>query len=200
MGLKLPPAYVNTPAWDVYNLALPDSIFRTLAMLHGLAWQTKGEHTPPTTILELATLRGLRERQMYTHLGQLKALHRIRVENLGRGLIVIYPLRWEPGTALPSDDQSSLTEAEIAELTETDKPPGQITAKNCSSTAKNCSKQHVVVDSDSTDSESDSNSKQQQEHHDFTAKNCRPRRGQGADARRSPAYSSFSMVHCSGCW
>jgi hypothetical protein len=178
MGLKLPPQFVNTPAADVFNMDLPDPVYRTLAVLHGLAWQTKGERTPPTTVLELATLRGLQERQMYNHLRALKELRRIRVENLGQGRIVIYPLRWEPGTALPPDEASSLTEAEIAELTETDKPPGQITAKNCSSTAtnystaKNCSKQHVVVDSDSTESESDSDSKQQHEQHDFTAKNC----------------------------
>jgi hypothetical protein len=184
MGLKLPPEFVNTPAHDVFNMALPDSVYRTLAVLHGLAWQTKGERTPPTTVLELAALRNLKERQMYTHLRTLKELKRIRVDNLGHGRLVIYPLRWEPDAALSSDDQSTLTEAELALLAdESETPPepearspGEVTAKNCSttaknySTAKNCS-EHVVkhvVDADSDDSES----KQQQHDSHVTAKNC----------------------------
>lgn len=171
MDLKLPPEFVNTPAYDVFNVDLPDSVYRTLAVLHGLAWQTKGERTPPTTVLELATLRGLQERQMYNHLRKLKEMRRIRVNNLGRGRIVIYPLRWEPGAALPMDEKSSLTEVEIAQLTDEDGPPGEVTAKNCSSAAKNCSK-HVVDSSlNNSDSDSESQSKQQHDQHG-TAKNC----------------------------
>jgi hypothetical protein len=183
MGLKLPPEFVNTPARDVFNMELPDSVYRTLAVLHGLAWQTKGERTPPTTVMELAAVRNLKERQMYTHLRTLKELKRIRVENLGHGRIVIYPLRWEPDAALSPDEQSTLTEAELALLSdEAEEPPepearspGEVTAKNCSttaenySTAKNCS-EHVVkhvVDSDSIESES----KQQHDSH-VTARNC----------------------------
>jgi hypothetical protein len=169
MGLKLPPEFVNTPAHDVFNMTMPDAVYRTLAVLHGLAWQTKGERTPPTTVLELAVLRKMKERQMYAHLRLLKELKRIRVEHLGHGRLVIYPLRWEPDAALSPDDPSSLTEAEVALLAdETETPPdpdvrspGEITAKNCSSTAinystaKNCSEhvfKHVVVDSTETES------------------------------------------------
>lgn len=170
MGLKLPPEFVNTPACDVFNVELPDSVYRTLAVLHGLAWQTKGERTPPTTVLELATLRGLHERQMYNHLRKLKEMCRIRVNNLGRGRIVIYPLRWEPGAALPMDEQSSLTEVEIAQLTDEEGPPDEVTAKNYSKGAKNCDK-HVVVDSSLNDSDSKFESKQQHGRH-VTAKNC----------------------------
>ena len=183
MGLKLPPEFVNTPAHDVFNMTMPDAVYRTLAVLHGLAWQTKGERTPSTTVLELAVLRKMKERQMYTHLRLLKELKRIRVEHLGHGRLVIYPLRWEPDAALSPDDPSSLTEAELALLAdETETPPepearspGEITAKNCSDTAinyitaKNCSK-HVlkhVVDSDSVKSES-----KQQHDSEVTAKNC----------------------------
>ena len=74
MGLKLPPEFVNTPAHDVFNMGMPDAVYRTLAVLHGLAWQTKGERTPPTTVLELAVLRKMKERQMYAHLRLLKEL------------------------------------------------------------------------------------------------------------------------------
>lgn len=183
MGLKLPPEFVNTPAHDVFNMALPDSVYRTQAVLHGLAWQTRGERTPPTTVRELAELRHLKERQMYTHLRTLKELQRIRVENLGHGRIVIYPLRWEPGAALSTDEPSTLTEADLALLAdEVEEPPepearspGEVTANNCSnpaencSTANNCSK-HVfkhVVDSDSHDSDS------KQQHDSYvTANNC----------------------------
>lgn len=181
MGLKLPPEFVNTPAHDVFDMELPDSVYRTQTVMHGLAWQTKGERTPSTTVLELAALRNLKERQMYNHLRTLKRLKRIRVDNLGRGRIVIYPLRWEPGAALSTDEQSTLNEVDLALLAdEAETPPepearspGEVTAKNCSSTAKNystaknCSKHVVkhVVDSD------DSESKQQQHDSYVTAKN-----------------------------
>jgi hypothetical protein len=132
MGLKLPPAFVNTPAYDVFNMDLSDSVYRTLAVLHGLAWQTRGERTPPTTVAELAALRGLRERQMYTHLRTLKKLRRIRVDKLGHGLMVIYPLRWESGAALPTAVPSTLTEVEPTQLTGEDEPASEITAINCS--------------------------------------------------------------------
>lgn len=175
MAIKLPPKFTNVPAQDLFDTELPDSVFRTLAQIHGLAWQTRGEHTPPTTVLELAALRGLKERQMYNHLRQLKAHRRIRVENLGHGRIVIYPLRRveDPGAALPAT--TSLTEAELAALSDepgpaaNGPPDAASTAKNCSGTAIERS-QHVVVDhfdSDATDS--------QQQHADHTAptaKNC----------------------------
>ena len=84
--LKPPPRYANLPASFLFDRDLPDPIFRSLAQLHGLAWQTKGERTPPATVLELATLRGLKERRMYDHLRELfKERHLIRIENLGDG-------------------------------------------------------------------------------------------------------------------
>jgi hypothetical protein len=71
--------------------------------LHGLAWKTKGEKTPPATVKELAGVRGLEERQMYRHLKALKGKW-IRIDNLGDYRIVVYPLRWEndTGAALPT--------------------------------------------------------------------------------------------------
>lgn len=106
MTLKLPPRFVNMPAGTVFDAHLPDALFRTLAQLHGLAWQTKGERTPPATVAEFARLRGLKERRMYDHLRELKEQGFIRVENLGHNRIVIFPLRWEPGAALPVDKEN----------------------------------------------------------------------------------------------
>jgi hypothetical protein len=172
MSLKLPPQFVNLSVYDVFNLELPDAVYRTLAVLHGLAWQTRGERTPPTTVLELAALRGLQERQMYNHLRKLKELGRIRVDNLGHGQIVIYPVRWERGATLPLAEQSTLTGAELAclageeevQLEPDERPPaGESTAKNCS----NMFKQHVVVDSVL---HHDIDSEYEQQH--VTAKNC----------------------------
>lgn len=173
--LKLPPKFVNVPAPALFDLDLPDSVKVTLSQLHGLAWETKGERTPPATVLELAEVRGLKERQMYTHLKALKDGNFIRVQSVGDGRIVIHPLRWEPAAALATDDESEITEDELAALL--DGTP-ESTAKNCSkeegflgsppgATAINCSDmhvlKHVVVDSDSSLSDK-KEQKQQHEH------------------------------------
>lgn len=136
MRLNPPPHYANIPSSLLFDLDLPDPIFRTAAILHALAWRSKGEMTPPATVLELASLRGLKERRMYDHLRQLKDAGLIRVENLGDGRIVIHPLRWvgDAGAALSVSD---LTQADLEELC-------QSTAKDCSSTAK--FPNYVVVD------------------------------------------------------
>ena len=119
MALRPPPRYANMPSGDLFDRELSDGLFRTLAQLHALAWQSRGERTPPATMEELAQLRGLRVRQMYTHLSELKKRRRIRVENLTDGRRVIYPLRWELGAALPADESSSFNkESELAELLE----------------------------------------------------------------------------------
>jgi hypothetical protein len=138
MKLQPPPHYANIPAGLLFDQDLPDSIFRTLAQLHGLAWRSKGERTPPATVLELATLRGLKERRMYDHLRELKDAGLIRVENLGDGRIVIHPLRWA-GDAGAVLSVTSLTPAELEELA----IPKEPTAKLCSTTAK--LPNHVVV-------------------------------------------------------
>lgn len=169
--LKPPPKYANVPAVILFDPGLPDPIFRSLIQIVALAWQTKGERTPPATVLELATLRGLKERRMYDHLRELKDRHLIQVENLGDGRIVIRPLRWadDASTALPV---SVLTPTDLALL---EHP----TAKNCSlaqnlddnpSTAKDCSSTAigdntvVVVDLDVPE--------KQQQHNPATATNC----------------------------
>lgn len=137
MALTVPPQYINTPAPAVLDPTIPDSVYRTLALLHGLAWKTKGEKTPPATVLELAQVRGLKERQMYTHLAALKGRW-IRIDNLGDHRIVVYPLRWENDTGAALPEESELTEEEIAALADED--DSDPTAKNYSSTAKNYSR------------------------------------------------------------
>lgn len=129
MALTIPPKYINTPAPAVLASDIPDSVYRTLALLHGLAWETKGEKTPPATVKELAHVRGLEERQMYRHLKILKTRW-IRIENLGDYRIVIYPLRWgrEMGAAL--SEGSELTEEEMAALA--DEEDSSPTVKNYS--------------------------------------------------------------------
>jgi hypothetical protein len=103
---KLPPKYANIPAQQLYSLELTDSLFRTLAQIHGLAWKTKGDYTPVITVLALAELRGLQERRMYDHLTELKKMRYIRIKNCGHNKIIIYPLCWDKGTALPAETQS----------------------------------------------------------------------------------------------
>lgn len=163
MKLRPPPHYANVPADLLFDQDLPDPIFRSAAMLHALAWQSKGEMTPPATVLELAALRGLQERRMYDHLRELKERALIRVENRGNGKIVVYPLRWvgDAGAAL---SVSELSSEELEELS----IPSYSTAKDCSSTAKDCSLVvDVVVDNNIT-----SQKKQQQQHARATAKLC----------------------------
>ncbi len=198
MTLNPPPRFVNLPAGILFDPQLPDALFRTLAQLHGLAWQTKGERTPPATVAEFARLRGLKTRRMYDHLRELKAKGYIRVENLGHNRIVIFPLRWDKGAALPADDDTSLSADDLAALTDDTLPlrwepdaalspsvpdvtgtatnsgnpsdPPDFTAKLCSNTATNCSSSRRCC---FKDSESDSKKQQRQlQTTDFTAKNC----------------------------
>jgi hypothetical protein len=92
MTLRLPPKFVNVPARDVFG-DMPDPLFRTLIQLHGLGWETpKGQpvRTPPASVLDLAAVRKVTERQMYTHLKDLKVRGRIQIEHLGRNQIVVY--------------------------------------------------------------------------------------------------------------
>lgn len=163
MKLRPPPHYANIPAKLLFDPEMPDPIFRTLAQLHGLAWQSKGEQTPPATVLELATMRGLKERRMYDHLRELRDAGLIRVENLGDGRIVVHPLRWagDAGAAL---SVTSLSPAELEELATIPKNP---TAKDCSSTAKSAN--HVVV---GVVNNPVSQGQQQHNPNPVTAKNC----------------------------
>ncbi len=186
MALKLPPRFVNVPAGIIFNTHLPDAIFRTLAQLHGLAWQTKGERTPPATVAEFAHVRGLKERRMYDHLRELKKAHYIRVKNLGNGQIIIFPLRWDAGAALPTDDDNLETlrsddnalplrwESDAALSTSaTDEI---FTAKDCSKIAKDCSGRSSCS---FKNSDSDSKKQPRQQQTTITAKNC---------SKLSPAY------------
>jgi hypothetical protein len=116
MTLRLPPRFVNVPARDVFG-DMPDPLFRTLIQLHGLGWETpKGQpvRTPPATVLDLAAVRKVTERQMYTHLKDLKARGRIQIEHLGRNQIVVYLQGWKIDDSPP--DEGSVTEAELAAL------------------------------------------------------------------------------------
>jgi hypothetical protein len=131
MTLRLPPKFVNVPALDVCG-DMPDPLFRTLIQLHGLGWETpKGQpvRTPPATVLELAEVRGVTERQMYRYLKDLKVRGRIKIEHLGHNRFVIYPQGWKIDDS-PSDD-GCLTEEELADLAG-DATAGDFTEENFS--------------------------------------------------------------------
>ncbi len=116
MTLRLPPKFVNVPARDVFG-DMPDPLFRTLIQLHGLGWETpKGQpvRTPPATVLDLAAVRKVTERQMYTHLKDLKVRGRIQIEHLGRNQIIVYLQGWKIDDGPP--DEGGVTEAELAAL------------------------------------------------------------------------------------
>ncbi len=185
MPLKPPPRFVNVPADVIFNANLPDALLRTLAQLHGLAWQTKGERTPPATVAEFARLRGLKERRMYDHLRDLKTAGYIRVENLGHGQIIIFPLRWDLGAALPADDDNPSRPADektrpLRWASDTglsaSAPDVTDTAIHCSKTpdfpdftAKDCSSGCSRSSFKTTEPES---KKRQQQPTTATAKNC----------------------------
>jgi hypothetical protein len=116
MTLKIPPKFVNVPARDVYG-DMPDALLRTLIQLHGLGWETpKGQpvRTPAATVPELAKVRGVTERQMYTHLKDLKERGRVKIEHLGHNQIIIYLQGWQLDNG--ASDGDSVTEAELAAL------------------------------------------------------------------------------------
>lgn len=176
MALRPPPRFANLPAGILFDAALPNAMFRTLAQLHGLAWQTKGERTPPATVAEFARLRGLKERRMYDHLHKLKELGFIRMENLGHGQIIIFPLRWDLGAALPADDDNSSRPADENALPPRWEPDAAMspsvpdetgTAKNCSKSAKDSCRRSSFKDSDSAFKK-----QQRQQQTTGTAKNC----------------------------
>ncbi len=113
---------------------MPDPLFRTLIQLHGLGWETpKGQpvRTLPATVLELAEVRGVTERQMYTHLKDLKERGRVNIEHLGHNQIIIYLQGWQLENG--SSDGGSVTEAELAALASASAEP-DFTEENFSET------------------------------------------------------------------
>jgi len=124
MTISLPPRYVSAPSPETYDRNLSDAYFRTLIQIRGLAYRTKGEHTPPTSIEELMAVRGLERSQMFAHLKYLRQQGYIRTESLMGGLFVIYPLRWEPGAAFPTDARMGDLSAEEMEALFGESPEG----------------------------------------------------------------------------
>ena len=162
MSLEVPPFFTNVPAHAMFDLSLPDELLRTLGQFHGLAYQNEGRWTPSATVADFAKLRGIKERQMFNHLKELKKRGLIRVENLGDGRIIIFPLRWQDDRdAALSPERSQVSPEELAVLQ--DGP----TATDCSRTAiQRHEHVHVVVH--------DSDSVKQQQHVSGapTAMNC----------------------------
>lgn len=144
MTVSLPPRYVSAPVPETYDRNLSDAYFRTLIQIRGLAWRTKGEHTPPMSIEELMAIRGLERSQMFAHLRYLRQNGYIRTEPLTGGLFVVYPLRWEPGAAFPTDARmGDLSPEEVAALFGEDTNPENRTGSPINRTQH----VHVVVDS-----------------------------------------------------
>jgi len=84
-----PPRYVNVESRAVYDLDLPDPLFRTFVRIKGLAWDADGKWTPPLTVEELAAICGKKERAMWGHLTSLRKRQYITWETMGDGRIII---------------------------------------------------------------------------------------------------------------
>ena len=87
----IPPRYVNVESPATYDRDLPDPLFRTFARICGLAWQFKGEYTPPLTAAELGALFGKSESSIWGHLSALRRRGLISWETLGDGRLIIRP-------------------------------------------------------------------------------------------------------------
>lgn len=114
--LKLPPEFVYTPSAAVYNTDIPDPLFRTIAVIVGLCWQSKGSITPPLHLHDLMALRGLSKRQVQEHLKQLRDAGSIEIDHVGPGKFTITPLRWSLDGASAALDDTAEDDAMIAEL------------------------------------------------------------------------------------
>jgi DNA-binding transcriptional ArsR family regulator len=118
----LPPEYVNLPTSTAYAFEVDDAVLVTMARLLGLCWQYNYERTPALTPDEVAELAGRSRSALYRHLKLLREMGWIRVEQVGRR-IVIRPLvkrrdgqpvpattsTKEPNPALPATGDELLT-------------------------------------------------------------------------------------------
>jgi len=70
----IPPQYVHTPAWVLFNPGIPDGAARFYVMLKGTAWKTGGMATPWLSMQEIQDLTGRRHTAIYKYLKLLCGL------------------------------------------------------------------------------------------------------------------------------
>ena len=70
----IPPQYVHTPAWVLFNPGIPDGAARFYVMLKGTAWKTGGMATPWLSMQEIQDLTGRRHTAIYKYLKLLRDL------------------------------------------------------------------------------------------------------------------------------
>jgi len=83
----LPPSYVNTPVAIAYA-GVDDVLIVTMTRLLGLCWSYDYERSPALTPEQLAELTGRPRSTLYRHLKQLREMGWIRVDQVGRRMVI----------------------------------------------------------------------------------------------------------------
>ena len=81
----IPPQYVHTPAWVLFNPGIPDGAARFYVMLKGTAWKTGGMATPWLSMQEIQDLTGRRHTAIYKYLKLLCGLAGLAFETAPDG-------------------------------------------------------------------------------------------------------------------
>ena len=83
----LPPSYVNTPVTIAYAEA-DDALIVTMTRILGLCWAYDYERTPILTPEKLTEFTGRPRSTLYRHLKQLREMQWIRVDQVGRRIVI----------------------------------------------------------------------------------------------------------------
>jgi len=83
----LPPSYVNTPVAIAYAEA-DDALIVTMTRILGLCWAYDYERTPALTPEQLAEFTGRPRSTLYRHLRHLREMQWIRVDPVGRRIVI----------------------------------------------------------------------------------------------------------------
>jgi hypothetical protein len=83
----LPPSYVNTPVTIAYA-EIDDALLVTMTRILGLCWAYDYERTPALTPEQLAGFTGRPRSTLYRHLKLLREIPWIRVDQVGRRMII----------------------------------------------------------------------------------------------------------------
>jgi hypothetical protein len=83
----LPPSYVNTPVAIAYSEA-DDALIVTMTRILGLCWTYDYERTPALTPEQMVEFTGRPRSTLYRHLKQLREMQWIRVDQVGRRIMI----------------------------------------------------------------------------------------------------------------
>jgi DNA-binding transcriptional ArsR family regulator len=120
----LPPCYVNTPVPIAYA-EVDDALIVTMTRILGLCWSFDYERTPALTPDQISQLTGRPRSTLYRHLKQLREMDWIRVDQVGRRIIVrpliagqARPTEEVVACLVEADSQSTPKEALLQALAE----------------------------------------------------------------------------------